>query len=163
MLRALSPFMCQPREVGRIWRQKRAGSKPPQELHDDLSADAQLEQVTASDEVILKTFDGYGCFRGKTLVLVDQNTSSVSEIFAHAMPRVWGLLTAGQVVMARWFSISSLGGGDYAMSIPIAGFRAPNGDEIERQGVRPSKVLTYDLKQALKGVDNWVSEARVSF
>lgn len=168
MLRALSPFVCTPREVGRIWRQPRAGSQAVQELRDELSAEAQLEQVTASNEVILKTFADYGCFRGKTIVLVDQNTSSVSEIFAHAMPKVWGNLTAGQVVMARWFSIASLGGGDYAMSIPIAGFRAPNGDEIERDGVRPSRVLTYDLKKALKGEDNWVTEAahaikRVSF
>jgi C-terminal processing protease CtpA/Prc len=115
------------------------------------------------NEVILKTFDGYGCYKGRTLVLVDQNTSSVSEIFAHAMPKVWGLLTAGQVVMARWFSIGSLGGGDFAMSIPIAGFRAPNGDEIEKDGVRPSHLLSYDLKKALSGEDNWLSEAVVSF
>jgi C-terminal processing protease CtpA/Prc len=160
MLRALSPITCAPKEVGRIWRQPRAGSSPPQELQDDLSADAQLEQVTASDEVILKTFEGYGCFRGRTLILVDQNTSSVSEIFAHAVPKVWGVLTAGQVVMARWFSIASLGGGDYAMSIPIAGFRGADGKEIEREGVRPSKVLSYDLKRAIAGEDNWLSEAR---
>ena len=65
--------------------------------------------------------------------------------------------------MARWFSISSLGGGDFAMSIPIAGYRAPNGDEIEHDGVRPSRELNYDLQKALRGEDNWISEARVSF
>ena len=165
MLRALSPFRCQPEEVGRLWRQPRldealSGAAPSRELKDDLSADAQLEQVTASRDVILKTFGDYGCFAGDTLVLVDQNTSSVAEIFASASPKVWGLLTAGQVVMARWFSIGSLGGGDYAMSIPIAGFRGLNGKELEREGVRPSRVLEYDLQSALKGSDNWLSEAR---
>ena len=89
MLRALSPFKCDGKEIGRIWRQPRPGLGEPQVLNDDLSADAQLEQIEASNEVILKPFSRYGCFSGRTLVLVDQNTSSVSEIFAHAMPRVW--------------------------------------------------------------------------
>ena len=103
-----------------------------------------------------------------TVVLVDEGTSSVSEIFAQAMTNlpdtnIWGWPTAGQVVMARWFQVGSLGGGDYAMSIPIAGFRAENGEEIERIGVRPKRELQYDLAASLRGEDSWINEAIKSF
>jgi carboxyl-terminal processing protease len=163
MLRALSPFRCNDTSIGRIWRTPRAGSSGAVEMQDDLSAESQLGQLKTSDEIILKTFGkDYGCFKGDAVVLIDSNTASVSEIFAEAMighARVWGGLTAGQVVMAQWFPISSLGGGDYAISIPIAGFRAVNGNEIEHDGIRPSRELHYDLETALRGEDSWVNEA----
>lgn len=164
MLRALSPFRCDDTSIGRIWRTPRPGRRAPQSLQDDLDTDAQLQQVMASDEVNLKTFEKtYGCFAGQVTVLIDSNTSSVSEIFADALlrrsrSRVWGSLSAGRVVMAQWFSISSLGAGDYAMSIPIAGYRASDGAEIEHDGVRPERELHYDLASALDGKDSWVTE-----
>ncbi len=165
MLRALSPFRCRESEIGRIWREPRSESLAPTVLQDELSADEQLKQITSSDKVILQTFaDTYGRFSGAVTVLIDSNTSSVSEIFAEALvkrahSRVWGGLSAGQVVMARWFSISALGGGDYAMSIPIAGYRAQNGFDIEGSGVLPELELHYDLEAALRGEDSWLNKA----
>lgn len=171
MLRALSPFRCERTEVGSLFRSPRPNAKPAQDMADDLSADAQLAQMTASDEVKLKTFGhDYGCYNGHVTVLIDSATSSVSEIFAKAIEdlppsraRVWGWTSAGQVVMARWFSIGSLGGGDYAMSIPIAGFKTTSGQEIERVGVTPQRELSYKLESALGGRDSWIDDALVSF
>lgn len=161
MLRALSPFRCDGGEVGRLYERSEG---PPSVMADDLSPDVQLAQILSSSEVILKPFEGYGCFRGPVVVLTDGGTSSTAEIFANAFKaraksEVWGWVTAGQVVMARWFSIGSLGGGDYAMSIPIAGFRSVHGDELENVGVRPERELNYDLETALRGEDSWVEQA----
>lgn len=171
MLRALSVFQCGVRSAGFIWRSKKDGDEPPIALGNDLDAERQLELLRRTDRIELKTF-GSPCFKGRVIVLVDNLTSSVSEIFAHAMmsrahTQVWGWPTAGQVVMARWFQIGSLGG-DYAMSIPIAGYRAENGDQIESEGIHPTRELHYDLTAALRGEDSWVTNAqenlaRVSF
>lgn len=164
-LRGLSPFFCMPSSAGRLWTTaESAGDEEPRSLPDDLRATAQLEALQASGEVVLRTFEGYGCFRKPVVVLIDDETSSVAEIFAQAFvsrekSRVWGTPTAGQVVMAKWFEIGSLGGGDFAMSIPIAGFRSRDGRELESRGVDPQKILIYDLEAALRGRDSWTSEA----
>ncbi len=139
---------------------------------DESGTDQTIERATAQtaeqpDDLELAPRP-YPCFHGDTVVLVDEGTSSVSEIFAQAMTnlpdtKIWGWPTAGQVVMARWFQVGSLGGGDYAMSIPIAGFRAENGEEIERIGLRPKRELQYDLAAGLRGEDSWINEAIKSF
>ncbi len=173
MTRALSFFRCERDYVGTLWRTPKAGDGPAAELPNELDASRQLELLRSASQIQLKTFtadDGQKrlpCFRGDAVVLIDNGTSSVSEIFAKAMierprTRVWGWPTAGQVVMARWFSIGSLGGGDYAMSIPVAGYRAQDGDELEHHGVRPSRELHYELEAALRGEDSWINEASKS-
>ncbi|RYZ71805.1 MAG: PDZ domain-containing protein [Proteobacteria bacterium] len=168
MLRTLSPFMCEKKAIGSLWRTARKESVRELEMKDELSAESQLALLAQSDSLVLKTFEGYGCFEGNAIVLVDDGTSSVSEIFAHALlkqPRVkvWGTPTAGQVVMARWYSLGTLGGGDFAISIPIAGYRAVDGATIESEGVIPQKELQYDLSRALRGEDSWITNAVVSF
>lgn len=164
-LRGLSPFFCKSALVGRLWtRAEGAGSGEPGALPDDLRASPQLEALEESGAVLLKSFDGYGCYDKSVVVLVDDGTSSVAEIFSEAFlsrpsSHVWGTPTAGQVVMAKWFEIGSLGGGDFAMAIPIAGYQTREGKVLERRGVAPQKVLSYDLESALQGRDSWISEA----
>ncbi len=164
MLRALSPFRCDKPRIGELWRAPREKSQDKVEMRDELSAESQLSQLAETDAIVLKTFPDYGCFKGPVIVLTDDGTSSVSEIFTHALlksprARVWGTPTAGQVVMARWFPVGSLGGGDYAISIPIAGYRAGDGSALELEGISPQKELHYDLAKALRGEDSWIEEA----
>lgn len=174
MLRGLSPFLCEDRLVGQIYRapqrvnssmSKRGLSTDPSadlvsDLANELSAESQLKQLKSAQALNLKTFEGYGCYKGRVTVLIDSGTSSVAEIFAHAFrsrpdSRIWGQPSAGEVVMAQWFDLPSLGRG-YALSIPIAGYRAKSGEAIESEGLFPEKALYYDLEQARKGVDSWV-------
>jgi C-terminal processing protease CtpA/Prc len=70
-----------------------------------------------------------------------------------------GQPTSGQVVMARWFHVDAFGAGDFSISIPIAGFAAADGSDLESNGLIPQVELHYDLEAALRGEDNWVSEA----
>lgn len=177
MLRALSPFKCGSPAVGELWRSQAGYSNEPVAMQDDLRAKSQLELFQISNRVSLTPFtaapksetkpaasETKTCFNGSVLVLIDNNTSSVSEIFAESLragarSHVWGWTTAGQVVMARWFPVGSLGGGDYAISIPIAGYRTSSGEELERKGVTPEKELYYNLENELRGEDSWINEA----
>lgn len=165
MLRALSPFRCDRPLVGQLFRApSMSDTMPEAELENDLNAEAQLKLLKLAPIVNLKTFAGYDCYRGDVTVLIDSGTASVAEIFAHSFhgrprSRVWGQPSSGQVVMAQWFTIPSLGGEGYSISIPIAGYRAVDGTELENQGLRPEKTLYYALEAALLGQDNWVSEA----
>lgn len=167
MLRALSPFRCENPRIGELWRAPREDAEDEVEMRDELSAESQLSQLDEADAIVLKTFPSYGCFKGPVVVLIDDGTSSVSEIFTHALMkhpnvRVWGTPTAGQVVMARWFPVGSLGGGDYAISIPIAGYRADDGSALESEGISPQKELHYDLAKALRGEDSWLQDAEAA-
>ena len=164
MLRALSTFHCEPKIIGTIYQPKEARGEKKLDLVDELDTDSQLEQLKGAAELHLKTFAGYPCFSGKATVLVDQDTSSVAEIFAESFfsrpnSRVWGTPTAGQVVMAQWFPVSGLGGGDYSVSIPIAGYRTARGFEIEAEGIPPERLLYYDLERSARGRDPWIEEA----
>ena len=170
-LRALSPFVCGERAVGSLWTSAPktddgdgGGDSVQRVLPNDLEASPQLDALNGSGRLELRTFSDYRCYEGPVVVLVDEGTSSVAEIFAEGFfersnSRIWGVPTAGQVVMARWFEIGSLGGGDYAMAIPIAGYRTAKGKDLERQGVDPQKILIYDLEQALRGQDSWLNQA----
>ncbi len=161
MLRAASSFHCKPVRIGHLYR---GASNEQDQMDDELAADAQLEKLAHVDLLALTTFPDYPCFGGEVVVLVDEQTSSVAEIFADSFfnrthSQVWGRQTAGQVVMARWFPLPALGRGDYSISIPVAGYRDAQGIEIEDQGVNPEKLLEYDLADALKGDDTWLKAA----
>jgi len=165
-MRALSPFFCRATRVGAIWTKAEGIDEeaPAGVLADDLRAAVQIEALGKSSSVSVGTFDGYGCFNGPVVVLVDDQTSSVAEVFSQAMKarphsKVWGVPTSGHMVLAQWFEIGSLGGGDFAMSIPVAGYHTSGGLDLEAMGVRPEKILSYSLERALKGEDNWITEA----
>jgi C-terminal processing protease CtpA/Prc len=164
MLRAISPFRCLHPGIGTIYHDTPELNLQRADLLDELDSKSQLEQLHALSEIRLRAFPGYPCFSGQVTVLIDPDTSSVAEIFAQAFvprahSRIWGQPSAGQVVMAQWFPIWDLGGDDYSLSIPIAGYRTEDGLELESQGVIPSKTLFYDLNLALHARDSWIEAA----
>lgn len=164
MLRALSPFRCDDPYVGRLFKSDMSGGQGSQDMLDSLDAESQVRQLASVREVLLRGFENYGCFRGPVVLLVDSGSSSVTEIFAHALltrrrAEVMGHSTAGQVVMARWFPIPSFGSSDYQIAIPIAGYETTQGHRLEDNGVHPRHFLDYDLRTALKGQDSWIAEA----
>lgn len=163
MLRGLSPFICTEEKVGLLSQPRRSqpiGPAPP----DNLDEMAQIAFLEKYQEVPLKTFPTYGCFRGPVVVLVDGATASVSEIFAHAMmsrplTRVLGRPTAGDVVLATWYNLPLLGPG-YSLSIPEALYLTVNGESLEGGGVWPHAELNYVLAELLAGKDSWLLRAR---
>jgi C-terminal processing protease CtpA/Prc len=162
MLRALSPFICTEEQVGLLSHPRKGLPKgpPPADTLDEM---VQLQLLEQYREIPLKTFSTYGCFNGPAVVLVDNGTSSVSEIFAHAMmsrPRtkVIGRPTAGDVVLATWYSLTMLGPG-YSLSIPEALYLTTSGESLEGSGVWPHRELDYELADALAGKDSWILRA----
>ncbi len=168
MLRALSPFLCKPTSVGIISAKIKDGknaSEVKSSLPDDLESRIQIDQIESESSLLLKAFEGYGCTKAKVTVLVDVDTASTGEIFAYAMSgrpssQVWGVPTAGEVVVARWFELSQLGFGGYSLSVPIAGFTTTDGIELEAEGITPTRLLFYDLASAKRGEDSWISAAQ---
>jgi C-terminal processing protease CtpA/Prc len=165
MLRALSPFRCDDPLIGKIHRSSASGAKYIEtRMLDTLDVESQIRQLDESQNLGLVTFDSYGCFNGRIIVLVDAGTMSVSEIFAHAFfarsnSFVWGQPSAGQVVLARWFQVPEFGSDTYQISIPIGGYEAADGTDLEQKGVQPTKFIWYDLKSSLEGRDSWLESA----
>jgi C-terminal processing protease CtpA/Prc len=162
MLRALSPFFCEPTFIGSLVQpRKNQESRGP--LLDDLSEDSQLTELDEKGVVELWTYSGYGCFKGRVTVLTNYQTASVSEIFAHGMKkrpnsRVWGEPTSGDVVLAVWYGIPHLAKG-YSLSIPEATVITHDDVNLEAQGVWPDRELDYKLADAVKGIDTWIDLA----
>lgn len=162
MLRALSAFDCGGQMIGHLVQPRKVG--PSLRAFDDNLADAhQLEELEKFHSLGLETFQGYGCYRGRVTVLISSGTSSVSEIFADSFKtrlnsRVWGQPSAGDVVLAVWYDLPSLGAG-YSVSIPEAVYLNRQKKELEGEGVTPQRELHYQLKVALSGRDSWVVEA----
>lgn len=162
MLRALSPFFCTPTSVGAIEQPRKSQTGLPQ-LSDDLDDIQQLEQLQSAQKIEMKTFSEYGCYQGKTTVLIDADSASVTEVFAEAIRqsgrgRVLGQSTAGDVVLAVWYDLPLLGRG-YRLSIPEARITNIHGDALEGTGVWPEEWLTYDFNEALQGQDSWILRA----
>jgi C-terminal processing protease CtpA/Prc len=162
-LRTLSPFRCETPFIGSLYHMLRGSANSTLELTDTLDAENQIRQLDQATWLELRAFSTYGCFNGPTVVLVDSGTMSTAEIFTEAFshrPRstILGQPTAGEVVMARWFPVMSLGE-DYSLSIPIAGYVTASGAEIEGIGVFPARNLFYDLGKALSGHDSWMDDA----
>jgi carboxyl-terminal processing protease len=162
MLRALSTFYCGVAEAGRLYQSRRQAGTVLKFL-DDVDQDVQLSVVDRAQEVNLVTFPGYGCYRGSVVVLVDEGTSSVSEIFAQALKeknkvQIMGQRTAGDVLLAVIYPLTQLGG-DYSLYVPQMNFMSLGGHRIERAGVEPQYTLDYRLDEAEKGVDSWIQRA----
>jgi carboxyl-terminal processing protease len=110
--------------------------------------------------VNLKTFDNYGCYRGRVSVLTDGETASASEIFASALrdhlhAPIYGAATAGDVVMAVWYSVPLLPS-NYSMSVPTAIYKTTRQEVLERKGLWPDHELYYVEDEALRGQDSWI-------
>ncbi len=171
MLRAVSPFFCSRGSgvlIGSLYHFTRKGegySMPHRTvvLDDELDNEKQLDQLGRATWIELRTFSTYGCFKGAAVVLTDAGTASTAEIFAsifrkRPLSKVMGQSTAGEVVMARWFEVDTLGDG-YLLSVPVAGFVTPDGEELEGRGIQPQKLLYDNLALALRGQNSWVVEA----
>lgn len=163
MLRALSTFHCGGKRMGSLVQPRK--SLPVKESFDDNASDAhQIEELSRYRSLGLVTFDDYGCFQGRTTVLVGPETSSVAEIFAHSFyqrpkSRVWGQPTAGDVILAVWYELPMLGPG-YSFSIPEAVYLTNDREELEGRGVTPQKELYHELTSSLAGKDSWIEAAR---
>ncbi len=170
MLRALSPFRCANPSVGTLRQAEQVGRAEIAEFPDDLDLRLQLSSLASANAIRLQTFERYGCFSGPVVVLIGEDTASTAEIFAqsflHDRPhsRVLGENTAGEVVLAKWIPLPSLGNEQFAISVPIAGYETLSGEKLEGEGVKPHALLEYRVADALRGVDTWIEAARsVSF
>ncbi len=172
MLRVLGAVSCRKGFVGWIYRDDPPGEKMAEKINfeiemrqmkNDIAAEPQLDQLESDGSISLIPFHEKSCFDGPLVVLIDQGTGSVSEIFAQAIkerPRsyVMGWRSAGHVVMARWFQIKGLSS-DYTVSIPVGLYRSAKGQELEGVGVSPDQLLTDDLKRWRSARDPWIEEA----
>lgn len=166
MLRVLSTVSCGREPIGWLYRDSPPGTETADAamiMQNDMAAEPQLEILEKFNAIELKPFAQNDCFKGPVVVVVDQHTASVAEIFAQAIKErplsfVMGWRTAGHVVMARWFQIQALSP-DYTVSIPVALYRSAKGQELERVGVSPDQLLTDSLKKWRSSKDPWILEA----
>ncbi len=166
MMRLLSAFVCKPELVGSLMISK-FHELEETDLSDDLRVESQLAQIHTAQKLNLRLFEPEICLKSQLWVLVDHQTASVSEIFADHLKltkraKIAGQMTAGEVVMAQWFTIASLGtkagGGTYSLSVPIADYQNFEFKRIEDYGVRPDFLLEYNLETALRGRDSWIDQ-----
>lgn len=161
MLRALSPFFCDPTDVGVLIRPRNQNGGDV-EVDEYQSAGEFADDLRKVSNMILRTFSDYSCLAHPVRVLVDSGTSSVAEIFAHSFFRrphsaVWGERTAGNVLSAFIFSVEL--GAAYTLHIPYNEFVAADGKRLEGIGVVPQKELKYRLADELAQKDSWYVQA----
>jgi carboxyl-terminal processing protease len=165
MLRALSPFFCQPQSAGYIIKPRLVDhhSTVIRSLPDDASDLFQVEIFTKHSLINLETYSDYGCFEGQVVVLIDQETASVAEIFAEALKyrgktQVLGRVSSGDVLLGVWYDLAIIGK-DYSFSVPEALYQNPEGKTLERVGVPPDFEVEYKLMEALEGKDSYLEAA----
>ena len=164
MLRVLGAFRCDGQVVGWIYRGRFSDYQKKSEIvmSDTLETEPQLDLLRREGAVALAPLQIESCFEGPVGVLIDENTSSVAEIFAQAMKErsrtvVAGWTSAGHVVMARWFQIAGLSS-DYTVSIPVALYRSAKGEELESRGVSPDQTLVDALHRWRSARDPWIED-----
>lgn len=137
MLRVLSSFYCEPSVIGRLVNNNYgAGSV---ELKNQLPETTHSKVLADKKEVILKTFNGYGCLTPEIHILVDKATGSTSEILAESLQgqknaKVYGPGTAGGVVMGMNYAIE-FWPEEYTLSIPEALYVNHKGQALEGVGL----------------------------
>ncbi|MCB9026051.1 MAG: hypothetical protein H6625_07030 [Bdellovibrionaceae bacterium] len=160
MLRAISPFFCGKEYLGTL------GDADPRikgvPFKNDLSDDVQYRQIQDHSRIVLESFPGYGCYKGQAFVLINENTGSVAEIFAHTLKqknraKLIGLTTSGQVLLAVWYSVPLLGKG-YTLSIPEANYFDLNEESFEGFGVDPDFSIDYLESDLSLGRDSFIEE-----
>lgn len=161
MLRVLSTFRCDLDLYGKLLK-KRTDIKESVTDFPESDPDHEVELVQNSTVVLLKRFSEYPCLNMPVVVLIDQGSTSTSEVMAQMMigrkaSYVVGDFTDGAVVTASFFELPL--GGLYRITIPIAMYVTPKGDELENVGVRPQIILKYRLEDAVAGEDSWVNAA----
>ena len=92
-------------------------------------------------------------YDGRIAVLVDDQSQSMAEIFAHAMQQsgrasVLGERTAGKVLVSRVYTLP----GGRAVQIPVADFLDASGASLEGSGVAPSTLIDPENETAIRQV-----------
>jgi len=91
---------------------------------------------------------------------VDESSISAAENFAGIMQQaglatVFGKQTPGQLLWGEGFPL----GDDVMAVIPIAQIIYPGGNNLERVGVRPDKVIELELRDLMNGIDSQLQAA----
>jgi carboxyl-terminal processing protease len=130
-------------------------------LKEDLSEDDFYNLLVKSRSVALNRFDTSVCYKGRVTVLIDEDSASVSEIFAavikESLPqaRVWGARSRGDMLLGVWYPIDYVGKG-FTLSIPEAVYQTKNKYVVEGNGVTPTRQLFYDENDIRAGRDSWL-------
>jgi carboxyl-terminal processing protease len=161
MLRVLSTFRCDLKSYGKLI-QNRSGDEKSFEIFPESEAAKELTVMESAKTILLQRYEGYPCLTMPVVVLIDGHSTSTAEILGQMMKgrkdtRVLGDFTDGSVVTASFFDLPL--GQLYKMTIPIAMYVTPEGDELEGVGVRPEALLSYKLSEAKLGEDSWVNIA----
>lgn len=93
-------------------------------------------------------------YKGKIVVLVDNQTASAAEVFAAALQEnnralIVGERTAGEALPAVPVELPT----GAVMLYPIANFKTRNGNFLEGKGVEPNYTVVTDRKSLLTGID----------
>lgn len=134
-------------------------------LEPNLTEDEFYEILNWSREIELRRFDGSVCYQGRLYVLIDNDSASVSEIFAIVLKeqvppaQIWGQRSRGDMLLGVWYPASQIGKG-YTLSIPEASYTSPLGFEIEGRGVMPEKYLNDRVEDWVDGLDSWIEQVR---
>ncbi|HEX8288236.1 MAG TPA: S41 family peptidase [Pyrinomonadaceae bacterium] len=99
-------------------------------------------------------------YKGKVVLLVDNQTASAAEVFASALQEnnralVVGEKTAGEALPSVSVELPT---GAFLL-YPIANFKTHNGNYLEGKGVEPNFVVALDKKSLLAGTDNQLEKA----
>jgi len=96
-------------------------------------------------------------FRGRVVVLIDENCFSASEAFASVVKETHAATLIGRRTNGAMLSADALPlEGDWTLLLPVWDFRTPRGAEVEGKGVEPDIAVTAhagedaDIAAALK-------------
>ena len=159
LMKALSPFLCDEPSAGKLIS-PRVDSTKAIDFNELSDQEELLGQIGKVKTIFLIATEKNNCFKGDVEVLVDENTRSVSEMFAAALKnrghvKIKGQRTSGAVVLAVWYDLEFLGV-DFSLSIPEAIYETPYGEVLEGAGLEPDQILFYDLAEARVGMDSWL-------
>lgn len=158
-IRLLSMLMCTEEKVGSIFH-NRTEFLGTTFLKDDLSDYQQILQVTQTNPVFLKLFKTELCLNSdKLIVIINEKTSSVSELFVQILKnhfknlKVYGINTAGQMVLSIWYPLKYMGP-EVLISIPYAWATANDKHVLEGSGASPTESInTSDLEKYSDSLD----------
>ncbi len=158
-VRLLSMLKCTDQKVGTIFH-NRSNFDGINHLKDDLSDSEQILQVTNENPVYLKLFRTELCLKTeKIVVIMNENTSSVSELFVQILKNqyselsVFGTNSAGQMVLSIWYPLKYLGP-QVMVSIPYAWATANDQEILEGLGVSPTESIDSDyMKKFIDSLD----------
>jgi hypothetical protein len=120
---------------------------------------ADLNREMANKGAVMLTTGGrveHG-FRGRVVVLIDENCFSASEAFASVVKETHAATLIGRRTNGAMLSADALPlEGDWTLLLPVWDFRTPRGAEVEGKGVEPDIAVTAhagedaDIAAALK-------------